>query len=465
MASLLLYGKELWNIDTKQRLDENWNSGFLRPVADLPGRYWSAQDWGQTIAPFGALRPERTYDPAGVEPLIPFINTRADNVWVSPNHHTFLKLKDGDLWRGEIDWSNGSIKSEVNVTKLGLLTFVKPVTWYGDDFYLRREQATDKPIVKVNIKTGAITEMKVRPAFKTASASSNGRYVFSSNGSDGLLYVYDAKTGEEFTLEATQYRRPNGIILNERPRPMSVQPVYWINGHTFYCDLGWYDLAKRERLVVETLPAVVKDIPAQITRKRYVLIPGGVYIDISFEGYQTDSMGVAIPDKRIYKRYRVNRLTKETLPLPLELKYTEAQTNRYKPYVEYPVTWIDENRYVFARPTGGLSEVGTWVYDLRTKKHTRISGHISQGGGINPLFVPGQNFDFMVPSREMNNYLIFPDKNKVGFYVKMNKKKFEYNIVSLDGKDTLVLTNSNSKFANRAYISRLVPSPIRLLTK
>jgi hypothetical protein len=246
---------------------------------------------------------------------------------------------------------------------------------------------------------------------------------------------------------------------------MSVQPVYWINGHTFYCDLGWYDLAKRERLVVETLPAVVKDIPAQITRKRYVLIPGGVYIDISFEGYQTDSMGVAIPDKRIYKRYRVNRLTKETLPLPLELKYTEAQTNRYKPYVEYPVTWIDENRYVFARPTGGLSEVGTWVYDLRTKKHTRISGHISQGGGINPLFVPGQNFDFMVPSREMNNYLIFPDKNKVGFYVKMNKKKFEYNIVSLDGKDTLVLTNSNSKFANRAYISRLVPSPIRLLTK
>lgn len=456
-SSCIAIGTQLWNLKTRELVSRQWPGHEVRPIANMPGRYLISMGGGRVHYPAGGLHrmlsfdtiTNKSFDPLSAVSLDDINNNR---IWLAFDRRAAVQLKQGDLWRSDIDWQQGRMKPPVNLTQIGLLAQSEPVLWYGDHLWMRRKEATTKPIVKINIRTGAIEEFAETAPFKGPYGSPNGRFKYWGDHHEGKLHVFDAKIGETFSMEATRVYRMYGGAVKERPTPVNIDDqVYWVNEDTFYTHINftWVDLAKREITQVVTLPKIVADVPAQIGGANPISwIPGADYIDQTFTGQRADDNGGIIPNSGIKRRYRIGRLTREVIDLPSE----DADVG---------VTWLDANRYVVARDKGGLNEVGTWLYDVRTNKHVRISRFVSAVGAVNSLALPGQVPEVMTPDRRHEHYLNLSDQNKIGFGVNRGGR-YEYHIQPLDGSEPWVIELPQVQSGASLGATRVLNLPVNL---
>ena len=134
-------------------------------------------------------------------------------------------------------------------------------------------------------------------------------------------------------------------------------------------------------------------------------MPVSDFVDITVQSF-------IIKEKEFNRRYLVNRTSKNAIELPME--FINSQNNNSH------ITWIDENRYVFSKTKGSLKDIGTWLYDVRTKTHRRLTPLFSNGGANadNYCMMPEQKGYWPFPFYFYNQHLVCADKERIVFGVK-----------------------------------------------
>lgn len=447
----------LINIETLETVAEDWIHAAVRPIEDFPTRYYAASSWGLSDRPFGAFASDRTstQEPRFRKSIAPFPHDSVRS-WVSPDLQRFFKIKDGDVWKGKIDWKVGETTDLENVTNLELLTNCEPITWYKDTLYLRNKSATENPIIRINLESGELEELPDSPPFAYYSfGSPDGRFLFTSDGRDGLLHVFDAEERATFTIDATRQQRQYGGLRKERPMPFAVQPTTWINEHIFRTQQGWFDLRSKSRLLFNEFEGILEALPAVPRVNRVFTIPGHIYLDVIVNGYSEMENGQIKVNSEKTLRFRINRVTGESVPLPLEFESFGVGSE---------MVWVDENRYLFARMQGGLSEVGTWLYDVRTGEHKRLTPFFPNGSARaeNVSFEPGQVLDYMPEWFTSSSLLVLREKEKCVFRSQKDSKD-ELIIVDLSGgKMNRIPFPENSNRGSRG-LRQIVDYPLQLM--
>ncbi len=447
----------LVNVETLEIVAEDWIHAAVRPIEDFPDRFYAASSWGLSDRPFGAYPGDRitTQEPKFRKSIAPLPH---DNVpsWVSPNLQRFIKIKDGDVWKGKIDWKLGKTTDLENVTNLELLTNCEPITWYKDTLYLRNKSATENPIIRINLESGELEELPDSPPFAYYSfGSPDGRFLFTSDGRDGLLHVFDAEDRTTFTIDATRLPRQYGGLRRERPMPFAVQPTNWINEHVFRTQQGWFDLKSKSRLLFNEFQGIIDALPVGPRVFRVFIIPGHVYLDVVVRGYSEMENGQAVVESGKSLRFRINRLTGESVMLPLEFENFGVGSE---------MVWVDENRYVFARMQGGLSEIGTWIYNVETGEHKRLTPFFPNGSARaeNISFEPGQNIDFLPDWFTSSSLLVLREKDKCIFRSQKDSKD-ELMVVDLSGGKLSRMPFPNTANRGSTGLRQIVDYPLQLM--
>lgn len=413
-------GGKIYNADTLEKVSSSWvQSDCAIRVKNIPKRFMSAElGYGLTIPPYGAFPAHhvKTVELKGRIPLEPLRAFKAKAWWVSHDLSEYIVLRDGDVWHGKMDWLNNSVKQEKNVTNLGILNDLEPIAWYKNDFYFYNKQGADKRILRIDVKTGELNEMEETKALQRHSLGSpDGRFLFFSDGRErylpsgieSLVHVYDCKNRQTFTMDATIDERKYIGKMKEYPQPKKIEPREWLSDSLFITSIGWYDLEKRERTLFIEKQGIIRDRPEHFYRViSYSFLPVSDFMDITVQSYITKEK------KEFKRRYRVNRTTQDAVELPIEFnKHKNNNSN---------ITWIDENRYVFSKKQGSLNDVGTWLYDVRTTTHQRLTPLFSNEpvSANNFCMKSEQKGCWPFPFYFYNQHLVFTDKERIVFGVK-----------------------------------------------
>lgn len=460
-------GNMLINVNTLALVSDRWGIQPLAQVKNLSGRFWPMQtNYQLTVAPFGAYRASdvHTEDPKRVS-LNPMTGIR-EPTWVSSDLSRYISLKQGDVWAGTLDWQAGTVGAPRNLTGIGVLSNLKPIAWCEQHFFFFNPQGSDKPILRVNTQSGELKEMAESKALHRAAQgspdgcflfTSDGRMVHSAQGAKSNLYVVDLRSLDTFTLDASFDGRHYVGTQKQPASARVVMPQSWVGRGLFWglrTSSGWFDLVNRKRINPHDFARVVKDLPYFIQPVDMLPIPGDHYVEVSYIGFLQSAD--ARKDKKIRKRYRLDRVTGEAISLPLLADAPSRQG----------VVWVDENRYVYPVRKGGLNELGTWLYDIRSKKLTRLSRFYADEKihAQNRAFTTAAQAVWSTPLYHDASYLVLPDKNRILFSV-MRGNLQELVSVSLDGKELARksvpaggLTQSNAGYQLR----RLHPYDISL---
>ena len=416
---------KLLRVDTLEEASSSWIqsvTGSAIRVRNLPSRFVSSNlAYVLTTSPFGTypVHTVKTAEPKGRVPLKPISNSK-NPTWVSYNLGEYVTLRDGDLWHGKLDWQGNSTKQEKNITNIGILNNLAPITWYGKDFYFFNQTSREKPILRVDVYTGKFDELApVEAMQRYSNGSPDGRFVFFSDGRTkiidskivSLIHVYDCKKRQSFTMDATIDERSYTGSMKREPRSMQIKPRTWLSNSLFITGIGWYDLEKRTRHLFIEAQGVIRDRPEHHYRTiTHNLLPSSQFVDITVTSY--------LNKKQVHRRYRLDRLTNSTVELPMEFD-REMNYNGN-------ITWIDKNRYVFSKSTGGLSDIGTWLYDLRTKEYRKLTSFYQNGRSSAENYSTGSNQDILwhTPIYNSNPHLIFPDKDRIVFAIMKGNSPF-----------------------------------------
>lgn len=452
---------KLYRVDTLEEVTSSWiKSASPVCVKNFSTRFITAgTDYLPLQHPYGGYPAGqiKTAEPAGRLPLQPVPESK-NPTWVSFDMDEYVTLRDGDAWHGRIDWQENTVKDEKNVTSIGILNDLEPISWYEDDFYFYYQSGSEKPILRINVKTGSIDELEETEALQTNSLGSpDGRFLCYSDGktkylptgNESLLYVYDCKTRQSFTLDATVDERHYIGALKQGAKSYRVGPSDWLSDSIFITSIGWYDLEKRERWLFIEAEGVIRDQPEHYYRAiRNNFIPVSNFADVTVQSYVKKNNN---KEEEVYRRYRIDRLTNTAVELPMEFEDDQHYGG--------DITWVDENRYVFSKKTGSLSEIGTWLYDLRTGEHEKLTSYIQNGMLIadNYFTVSNQDGSWKVPLYFYNQYLVFPDKQRIVFTTKKGSSSFLLS-VSLNGEAVIEipLKDQNGK------MKRVFPYSIEL---
>jgi len=430
-------GNMLINVNTLELVSDRWGIQPLAQVTNLPGRFWPMQtNYQLTVAPFGAYRASdvHTEDPKRVS-LNPMAGIRAPT-WVAADLSHYISLKQGDVWVGTLDWQAGTASASQNLTGIGVLNNLKPFAWCEQHVFFFNPQASDKPILRVNTQSGELKEMAESKALHHAAQgspdgcflfTSDGRMVHSAQGAKSHLYVVDLRSLDTFTLDASFDGRNYAGTQKQPANARAVMPQSWVGRGLFWglrTSSGWFDLANRKRINPHDFARVVEDIPYHIRPVDMLPIPGDRYVEVSYIGLS--QLAGAQKGKQIKKRYRLDRVTGEAISLPLLGDVASRQG----------VVWVDENRYVYPIRKGGLNELGTWFYDIRSKKLTRLSRFYADEKihAQNRAFTTAAQAVWSTPLYHDASYLVLSDKNRILFSV-MRGNLQELVSVSLDGKE------------------------------
>ncbi len=463
MSDYAQLGNMLIDINTLEQVSNHWGNRPLVPVKNLPGRFWAIDsNYELGVSPFGAYlaRDVHTNDPKRTS-LTPLAATAA-KTWVAADLARYVSLKDGDLWGGSIDWSGNTVTPAKNLTQIGLLNNLEPITWCDQHFYFFRPQATDKPYLRINTENGNLLEMAGNKVLSRGVQGSpdgcflfkddNGRMIYSAKGGVSQLHVMDLRRGDTFDMDATFDIRNYTGKLKSDPLPDHIRVRFWIDRNLFWTPIGWYDLGQRNRITPTDFPEVVSDLPyfIRIHNKGFRDIPGGRYLDIVYQGYPSQD---AVMNKRpLIKRYRIDRLQGTATALPIEPVTQPGHGH---------ITWVDENRYVYARWKGGLNDIGTWLYDVTTgqsKKLSRFFADERQIRAENRNFGNEEQAAWSTRPYASGLYLALADKNRIIFSSTRGKIQ-ELVSVSLDGKELArKAVPDGSRTQNAQFRLRRLPS-------
>jgi hypothetical protein len=283
-------------------------------------------------------------------------------------------IRDGDIWRAEYDWSKNEIVREAQVTSLGLFEGKKPLFWHGNALYLEGGFSEAKPIVRIDLMSGTVEEL---PRMGVFEYSQRGRSFTNPAGSIlcrpglELLYCYDAKERSAYQISieydyegASAFQRGGrgGLIRQEGiDRYGRSNHIFWLNDHVFAAVHTGRDVVSRIDLQNRRVDILLQVDAPQGLGMRQVL-PSGRWIELTTA--QTSAFGSPANQRRFLLDLTDGSVSPLELPFDVEGE------------------WLDDRTYLYAKKDGGLSQVGTWVYDRSSNQSRKLCGAVvTQGRG------------------------------------------------------------------------------------
>jgi hypothetical protein len=129
---------------------------------------------------------------------------------LAPSWTYTIILKDGDLWRQEIDIATGTLSTPKRITQLGIFDrYFNYKNWYGD-LVVFHQAYNNQDAYLLNTKTGDVRKLGFQIAMDLYPSSPSGRYFNVSLSNNTQSGVYDFE--EEKFLKGSPLVEDNNIL-------------------------------------------------------------------------------------------------------------------------------------------------------------------------------------------------------------------------------------------------------------
>jgi hypothetical protein len=253
-------------------------------------------------------------------------------------------VQDGDVWRGEEDWADNKIINAKQLTNVGVFQNLSPIVWWGQLLFVRGNFDPQKPIVRINLATGATDEL---PADDIGIGTGNGGSYISPNSdhvvgfTPDVIFVNDLRTGKRLFIS-------NDIKID-------VGQIYWLNDDILYVIGLGDDNGNVAKLDLRNGKAEWA-IPSDSAQP-----PIAVISFVKDSNYVLATSKAAAPgQQRQSPLILIDLATGKRTTLPFDSTASAFS--------------LDGGHYwIYRRDTGGLSVVGTWLYHLDTDSSVRLT--------------------------------------------------------------------------------------------
>jgi hypothetical protein len=365
-------GKDVWGVASGKMIAQGV-APFLyetsRPVANVSDRLWlPATEFGLAGMPGEGMLYSTTDDYARVHPTLNGEKYQSTGdfpgFWINADLRRAVWIEKGDFWRGTVDWAKGNVGDRQQVTKLGVFAGKAPVLWFGNLLFVNGGFDAAKPIVRIDLASGATEEIETYNVFNTASQSSYATAAMFAglaspsacclvNPTAQTIYTFDARSGKAGAIRnvlagnAAVSSIPDVLNSGQAPAWLGDGEVVFVNAQSVVTKVN-----------IEKQDMTVLFAPADRQHEHYAIkgaLPGGKYMDIvvSTPGGQGEP---PVFKERLLVDLASGKRTTTTL---------DADASNGK--------WLDDSYFVYSRKTGGLAKVGTWLYDRRTNESKRIA--------------------------------------------------------------------------------------------
>jgi hypothetical protein len=375
-----LVGNDLWSAASDQLVMKEFSKTYKpRLVAGRPdlvvygghtGTNWGLAQTAYVGTSAGQLRSVqlRVCAPPNACADVSPQNQTGVGPYLSKDLRRVVYLQAGDVWRGEVDWMTGNVVNQRQVTKVGVLgnpsiqRWPAVVHWYANTLYLRADLSQERPMLKVDLGTGAIEELEIIDVFEPGTFANPAGYRLCKSLTE-LLTCLDVRTGKTTRVGLRSVVGPEAVptifVSSRRADPGRDTPenTFWIDDETAVS-------------VASNLHVVRVDFRAGRAETAYrhakiegslrgaSLLPGGRYLSVEYWERPTR-------DQTVRHLARIDLQDGTATPLPNDAIPTEMGDF-------IAGAWLDENRFVFSTRSGGLARIGTWIHDARTGESKRL---------------------------------------------------------------------------------------------
>src|SRR5258706_2073321 len=182
-------GKSVWEIESGKMVSPQGVSpvyGTARRIVGVNDKLFDIPISGPH--PAGMITPGLIEMLDGSAPEMPTLDRKRENdtgngpgFWVHSDHRRVVWMQGGDYWRGEIDWATAKVVNRKQLTQLGVFNpMTKPLLWWEHLLFVYGNFDKAKPIVRINLASGEITELET---FRAFVLQPDGRLMASPNAS------------------------------------------------------------------------------------------------------------------------------------------------------------------------------------------------------------------------------------------------------------------------------------------
>ena len=362
-ANYVLIGSNIWNIATGESAGAltRW-SGTPHLVANhlnlVLFHEKEKMTAGFTDSPphLVSIGAEKAISP----PIDNNASNRKAEACMASDYRRMVIFENGDIWRADFDWAKNDIVNKKRLTTNGLFSFghTQALLWCGNTLYLDGRFSEEKPIVKVDLLTGAVDEIPTYDVFKRQKYAADhymfinptGDFCFSPHGD--VLNTYDAQSGKPGTVRNTVQGKQHG-------RPITINvltqgtKLAWIDPNTILCGVesGGVDEEPLVRMNVRTGGSTTLDQRPGLF-KEVTLLPGDRFAEILFAPFD-------VPGKKVRaERYVIDVTNGAQTKVPYS-----PETLRH---------WVDSEQCIYAKTSGGINEVGTWLFNRATSEVRKL---------------------------------------------------------------------------------------------
>lgn len=369
-AKYIFIGKDVWDIDAGKVAAPNAAPDVFETshrIAGVSDRIFDAPPSGPH--PSGIVSPGRIVMLDGSMPQMPTLDGKQTDstgngpaFWINADRRRVVWMQNGDYWRGEIDWKNSSIINRKQVTSLGVFTpLTSPILWWGQLLFVDGEFDKAKPIVRIDLASGDITEMETQRVFlvntqqgrtlATVVSPSGARII---NPTPSVIFCYDVRTGKATMFrnkfEDTAALRSQTLFVNDPPIWIDDDTVYSLDARGYLAKL---DL-RNSRMEILQEPQMILNGETPTHTRNLAVLPGTHLVDQS-----TSSGGGHGGPATVGQRSLLNVADQKRTSLPFD----DSMSGK----------WIDATKYIYVQTKGGLSTVGTWLYDRSDNSNKHLS--------------------------------------------------------------------------------------------
>jgi hypothetical protein len=360
----LFAGKTVWDIDAGKIVSPDGAPQILeysRPIVGVsdrlffPGTNPAVAGIGQIGCIYTLGVPGVKFPTLGDQPSS--AASDAQNFWASTDERRVVWIQGGDYWRGDVDWTSVKIINRKQLTTQGVFQpSNKPLLWWGNLLFVYGNFDKDKPIVRINLTTNAVDELPTYDCLAQMTQDQTLGYFVSPGAcrmirvTPSIIYSYDARSGKATSI----HNKCEDISSANYVYSLSTEkPPIWSDDDTayFFNSLGL--LAKIDfrngRMEFISQPTL-----SSTTQNRIQNVFSH-YADVITTGPGAN------PNQPIFKeRFLLDVTTGQHTTLPFDDHDNGV--------------WFDDSHYIYQHNKGGLSSIGTWVYDRNANSNTHVFG-------------------------------------------------------------------------------------------
>lgn len=339
-------------------------------------------------------------------------------IYISSDLRRAVFIRDGDIWRAEFDWLKGDYVNLIQVTSLGLFENKKLLFWYKNDLYLDGGFSETEPIVCIDLMSGNITELADHDVFSFDRKSSgfiNPSGSILCHPGKELLYCYNAETRTFFRIP-NMYENEHGGLINlvlpgsAYQGKSRTEEITWLRDDVFAFVnthsgvISRFDLSTRKRAILFAAKREKNEFV-----ERAVILPGGRWVELKIITGIKNSL--KLPDIR---RLLLDFTNGEITPIGLS---DDADGK-----------WLNDQIYFYSKEEGGLSQVGTWIYDRKTNENKRIA-NVIPGNVVGMTAIAFPRFDAIYFTSHSGKLSTYRASISEGKSIKITDDLYPYPII------------------------------------